>query len=80
MVKNLSSNHQHLLKDCVYRKRRKVSARGVSYRVKDVAVIGMCAAILLRHHNTHMNLVQRIVSTLLCSGQAPKQVHAYVIY
>ena len=63
-----------VLKDCVYRKRRKVSAQGVSYRVNDIAVIGMCAAILLRHHNTHMNLVQRIISTLLYSGHAPKQV------
>ena len=63
-----------VLKDCVYKKRRKVSGRGVSYRVNDNTVIGMCAAILLRHHNTHMNLVQRIISTLLYSGHAPKQV------
>ena len=63
-----------VLKDCVHRKRRKVSARGVSYRVNDNAVIGTCAAILLHHHNTHMNLVQRIVSTLLYGGHAPKQV------
>ena len=42
--------------------------------MNDNAVIGMCAAILLCHHNSHMNLVQRIISTLLYSGHAPKQV------
>ena len=47
-----------------------MSGRGVSYRVTDDAIIGMCAAILLRHHNTHMNFVQRIISTLLYSGHA----------
>ena len=51
-----------------------MSKRGTSYAVDDTAVIGMCAAILLRHRNTHMNLVQRIISTLLYSGHAPKQV------
>ena len=62
-----------ILKECVHRKRRKVSKQGVSYAVDDAAVIGMSAAILLRHRNTHMNLVQRIISTLLYSGHAPKQ-------
>ena len=63
-----------LLKECVHRKRRKVSKRGTSYAADDATVIGMCAAILLRHRNTHMNLVQRIISTLLYSGHAPKQI------
>ena len=53
---------------------RKVSKRGTSYAVDDATVIGMCAAILLHHSNKHMNLVQRIISSLLYSGLAPKQV------
>ena len=64
-----------LLKECVHKKKRKVSKRGTSYAVDDATVIGMCAAILLRHRNLHMNLVQRIISTLLYSGHAPKQVY-----
>ena len=52
-----------VLKDCVYRKRRKVSGWGVLYRANENTIIGTCAhylwcaAILLRHHKTHMNLV-----------------------
>ena len=62
-----------ILKECVHRKRSKPSKQGTSYAVDDAAVIGMSAAILLRHRNTHMNLVQRIISTLLYGGHAPKQ-------
>ena len=64
-----------VLKECVERKRRKVSKRGTSYKVDDSVVIGMCAAILLRHRNSNMNLVQRILSTLMYGGHAPKKVH-----
>lgn len=42
--------------------------------MKDESIIGICAAILLRHHNPQMNLVLRIVSLLLYSGHAPKLV------
>ena len=73
-LEKLSPTFYQVLKECVYRRRRRVSHQGVSYRVNDNAVIGVCAAILLRHHNTHLNLEQRIVSTLLYSGHAPKQV------
>lgn len=38
------------------------------------AVMGMCAAILLRNRNHHMNLVQRIVALILHSGHSAKQV------
>lgn len=38
------------------------------------AVIGMCAAILLNHHNPKMNLVQKINSLILYAGHSSKQV------
>lgn len=48
--------------------------RKKSYRVKQCQVIGTCAAILLRHRNQSMNLLQRILSVLLYNGNASKQV------
>ena len=50
-----------LLRGCIRMKRRYVSKRGRSYIVTENAIIGLCAAILLRHRNTRMNLVQRII-------------------
>ena len=50
-------------------------ARKKTYRVKQSQVIGICAAILLRHRNQSMNLVQRILSVLLYNGCASKQVN-----
>jgi hypothetical protein len=38
------------------------------------AVIGMCAAMMFKHRNPNMNLVQRINSLVLYAGQAPKKV------
>ena len=49
-------------------------ARKKTYRVKQSQVLGICAAILLRHRNQSMNLVQRILSVLLYNGCASKQV------
>ena len=73
-----------LLRGCVLRKKRKKRVGQKSYRVKDESVIGICAAILLRHQNPQMNLIQRIVSLLLYSGHAPKLVRSnavdYIIY
>ena len=40
----------------------------------DEAIIGVCAAVMLRHRNVHMNLVQRIISLVLHNGHASKQV------
>lgn len=37
-------------------------------------VIGMCSAILLRHHHVKMCLVQKIVSMILYAGDCSKQV------
>lgn len=67
-----------MIRECVRTKRRQVSAR--SYIVDENAIIGLCTAILLRHRNKNMNLVQRIISVLLYSGHAPKQVllHVYI--
>ena len=45
-----------------------------TYRVKQKQVIGICAAILLRHRNQSMNLLQRILSVLLYNGNASKEV------
>ena len=65
-----------ILKECVQKKKRTTSKKPrTSYAVDNSSVIGMCAAILLRHRNKNMCLVQRIVSALLYSGHAPKQVH-----
>ena len=62
-----------ILKECVDRKRRKVSKRKTN-TIDDTTVIGMCAALLLRHQNANMNLVKRIISVLHYSGHAPKKV------
>ncbi len=53
-----------------------------SNRPSSSAVVGVCAAILLRHKNTHMNLLQKVVSLLLNGGHASKQVRTqkYGIY
>ena len=37
-------------------------------------VLGVCASILLRHRNVHMNAVQHIVSLILNAGHSGKQV------
>ena len=63
-----------ILKECVNVKRRNGSAKRRFYSTDSATIIGVVAAILLRHHNEHLNLVQRIISILLYSGHAPKQV------
>ncbi len=49
-----------------------------SCRPTQAAVIGVCSAVLLRHKNTHMNLLQKVVSLLLNGGHASKQVRNHV--
>lgn len=46
-----------------------------SYHASNSAVFGLCVAVLLRHCNHSMSLVQRIISVILHSGHAGKQVH-----
>lgn len=42
------------------------------------AVIGMCAAILMKQRNSRMNLVQRIISLILYASGTSKQVCSHV--
>lgn len=55
------------------RKSIRIQARK-SNTCAEATVIGLCAAILLRNRNVHMNLVQSIISILLNCGHASKQV------
>ncbi len=42
------------------------------------AVIGMCAAIILKHRNPRMNVVQKINSLILYAGHSSKQVSFFI--
>ncbi len=77
-MQELAPTLLRFLRSCVQRT-RKVPSKGQTpgqrtYRASDDTVVGVCAAILLRHRSQGMNLVQRMVSLLLYSGHAPKQV------
>ena len=72
-----------VLEGCANVKRRVRRYRGHGQRKKRLqtartssnsTVVGLCAAVLLRHHNKNMNLVQRIISVILHCGHAAKQV------
>ena len=43
-------------------------------RTNQSAIIGVCTAILLKHRYNRMSLVQKILSIVLYSGHASKQV------
>ena len=45
-----------------------------THRTTNAAVMGVCASLLLRHKNQHMNALQHIVSLILHRGHAGKQV------
>ena len=45
-----------------------------SYRPSNSAILGVCAALLLRHRNHNLNAVQRIISIILHGGHAAKWV------
>lgn len=67
-----------ILKGCVSVKRRQRNSPETARQRKqpsDNAVLGVCASILLRHKNVHMNTLQRIISLVLHSGHSAKQVH-----
>ena len=49
-----------------------------SYHASNSAVFGLCVAVLLRHCNHSMSVVQRVISLILHSGHAGKQVHIHV--
>ena len=61
-----------VLMGCVNVRRRKRTGK-VRHPNND-AVLGICAALLLQHRNQHLCLVQRIISLVLNSGHAGKQV------
>ena len=65
-----------VLRGIVQVKRRvRIANKGrKSWRPSEEAVVGVCAAIMLRNRNVHMNLLQRIVSLILHNGHASKQV------
>ncbi len=63
-----------ILTECVTRRQRKRSKEGKSYSIRDSAVIGVCAAVLLRHRNQNLNLFQRLVSVLFYSAHSPQRV------
>ena len=56
------------------KRKRRVSKARKSYAIQDNTVIGLCAAIIMRHRHVRMNLVQRIISLLLYSEHTSKQV------
>lgn len=67
----------HVLQGCVNVRRRERAGRQGKRRVhrpNDSAVLGVCAALLCRHRNQHLNLLQRLISLILHSGHAGKQV------
>ena len=51
-----------LLFDCVTRKCRiRVNRKWKSFIAKDATVVGICASIILRHRNHHMNRICFVV-------------------
>lgn len=91
-VRDKTPTMYHILKGCVEVKRRtrklkprcrkpanKGKKRSGQNKPSATAVIGLCAAILLRNKNIRMNLVQKLVGLILNCGHASKQVHACVI-
>lgn len=81
-LQRLAPTLYSLLKGCVdvKRRRQKKPQKGVQHRritkrhPSNTATIGVCASILLRHKNVHMNALQRIISLVLHSGHSGKMV------
>ena len=69
----------HILRGIVQVKRRERKPVKRSYRPSEKAVLGVCAAIMLKNRNVHMNLLQCIVSLILYNGHASKQVRTYIL-
>ena len=64
-----------VLEGCVNVRRRRRVAKRVRKVNLPMLFLGVCAALLLRHRNRNLNLVQRIISLILHSGHAGKKVH-----
>ena len=72
-LESISPTLYGFLKGCVQVKRKATKAMK-SIKPADVAVLGVCACILLRHRNTRMNAMQRAISLVLHRGHSSKQV------
>lgn len=64
----------NILRGCILNKRSLKTAPLRQPKYNEDAIIGICAAILLRYRNQRLNLIQRIVSILLYCSHAPKTV------
>ena len=69
MLLNELSTHAPQLKRLLF-----LAAKTNIARSNTNAVVGMCAALLIKHRNPKMNLVQKINSLLLYAGHCSKQV------
>ena len=78
-LKNRAPVLHTFLTTCVDVKRRRKTSK-TTYRTSNAAVLGVCASILLRHKNQHMNVLQHIVSLILHRGHAGKQVNVTCAY
>lgn len=65
---------QQVLKGFTNVKRYKGGRKRKTNLPTNTAIVGVCASILLRHKNIHMNLLQKIVSLILNCGHASKLV------
>lgn len=67
-----------VLKSCTDVKRRKrnlgKNATSAHPYQRNEMILGLCASILLRHRNVHMNAVQHVISLILNAGHSGKQV------
>ena len=73
------------LRECVHVKRRGHQPKGKGGRSarrlpSEDTAIAMCFAVLLRARSLRMNLVQRMISTLLYASHAPKQVWSIIMH
>ena len=66
-----------ILQACVGVKKRHKNMRCKTYLHSNNIALGVCASIILRHCNHHMNLFQRLVSLILHSGHSGKQVYIF---
>ena len=75
-LKSVAPTLLRVLQSCVSVKeppsKRRLHKKTV--RPKGDGIIGLCAAIVLRHRNQSMNLVQHVLSLVLYSGHSSKMV------
>ena len=58
----------------VQQRKRTKATPSKSRCISNTTVLGVCAGILLRHSNHHMNLIQRLIALILHSGHSGKEV------